>query len=172
MKKTISIIFYIMAIIFLFYYGFVELNSNRFMTTSGRLFLLCGSCLFLYLGALFLSKQRKNNKPMQINIWIFFIVYCILLITLTLFDPMWGRNGISINWTKESFNNYISTSVNLIPFKTIIRYIKDIFTSLLDTSNIFINLLGNLVCLMPFALFIPMIFKKINTRPKPGGYKY
>ena len=163
-NKIISIIFYIMSIIFLMYYGFVELSSNRFMSTFGRLFLLCGSCLFLYLGALLLSKYRKDNKPMRINLWIFFILYCGLLSTLTLFDPMWGRNGISIfEITKEAFNNYISSSVNLIPFKTIIGYIKDIFTSLLDTSTIFTNLLGNLVCLMPLALFIPMLFKKINN---------
>lgn len=166
-NKVISIIFYIMSIIFLMYYGFVELSSNRFMTTFGRLFLLCGSCLFLYLGAILLSKYRKDNKPMKINLWIFFILYCGLLITLTLLDPMWGRNGISIfEWTKEAFNNYISSSVNLIPFKTIIGYTKDIFTSLLDTSTIFANLLGNLVCLMPFALFIPMLFKKINNTKK------
>ena len=28
------------------------------------------------------------------------------------------------------------------------------------------NLLGNLVCMMPFALFIPMLFKKINNTKK------
>ena len=170
-NKIISIIFYIMSMVFLLYYGFIELSSNRFISAFGRLFLLCGSCLLLYLGALFLSKYRKDNKTMKINLWIFFILYCGLLITLTLFDPMWGRNGLSIfNWTQTDFskyfNYYIESSVNLIPFKTIIGYTKDIFTSLLDTSTIFVNLLGNLVCMMPFALFIPMLFKKINSTKK------
>ena len=170
-NKIISIIFYIMSMVFLLYYGFVELNSNMFMSAFGRLFLLCGSCLFLYLGALFLSKNRKDNKAMKVNLWIFFVLYCGLLITLTLFDPMWGRNGLSIfNWTQADFskyfNYYVESSVNFIPFKTIIGYTKDIFTSLLDTSTIFVNLLGNLVCMMPFALFIPMLFKKINSTKK------
>lgn len=170
-NKIISIIFYIMSMIFLLYYGYAELSSNIFMSAFGRLFLLCGSCLFLYLGALFLSKYRKDNKAMKINLWIFFILFCGLLITLTLFDPMWGRNGLSIfNWSQADFskyfNYYVESSVNLLPFKTIIGYTKDIFTSLLDTSTIFVNLLGNLVCMMPFALFIPMLFKKINNTKK------
>ena len=170
-NQIISIIFYILSVVFLLYYGYIELSSNIFMSTFGRLFLLCGSCLFLYLGALFLSKYRKDNKAMKINLWIFFILFCGLLITLTLFDPMWGRNGLSIfNWSQadfsKHFNYYVKSSVNLIPFKTIIGYIKDIFTSLLDTSNIFANLLGNLVCMMPFAFFIPMLFKKINNTKK------
>ncbi|MBQ7031948.1 MAG: VanZ family protein [Bacilli bacterium] len=170
-NQIISIIFYILSVVFLLYYGYIELSSNIFMSTFGRLFLLCGSCLFLYLGALFLSKYRNDNKAMKINLWIFFILFCGLLITLTLFDPMWGRNGLSIfNWSQadfsKHFNYYVKSSVNLIPFKTIIGYIKDIFTSLLDTSNIFANLLGNLVCMMPFAFFIPMLFKKINNTKK------
>ena len=170
-NKIISIIFYILSMVFLLYYGYVELSSNIFMSTFGRLFLLCGSCLFLYLGALFLSKYRKDNKAMKINLWIFFVLFCGLLITLTLFDPMWGRNGLSIfNWSQADFskyfNYYVESSVNLIPFKTIIGYTKDIFTSLLDTSNIFANLLGNLICMMPFAFFIPMLFKKINNAKK------
>lgn len=170
-NKIISIMFYILSTIFLIYYGCVELSSNMFMSTFGRLFLLCGSCLFIYLGALFLSKYRKDNKAMKVNLWIFFVLYCGLLITLTLFDPMWGRNGLSIfNWSQADFskyyNYYVESSVNLIPFKTIIGYTKDLFTSLLDTSTIFANLLGNLVCMMPFALFIPMLFKKINNTKK------
>lgn len=170
-NKIISIMFYILSTVFLIYYGYVELSSNMFMSTFGRLFLLCGSCLFIYLGALFLSKYRKDNKAMKVNLWIFFVLYCGLLITLTLFDPMWGRNGLSIfNWSQADFskyyNYYVESSVNLIPFKTIIGYTKDLFTSLLDTSTIFANLLGNLVCMMPFALFIPMLFKKINNTKK------
>ena len=106
-NKIISIMFYILSTVFLIYYGYVELSSNMFMSTFGRLFLLCGSCLFIYLGALFLSKYRKDNKAMKVNLWIFFVLYCGLLITLTLFDPMWGRNGLSIfNWSQADFSKY------------------------------------------------------------------
>lgn len=78
-----------------------------------------------------------------------------------------GRNGFNaFNWTKEGLDIYIDNSVNLIPFKTIIEYVQKIFTSLLDTSTIFLNLFGNMACLMPLALFIPMLFKKIDNTKK------
>ena len=170
-KKAISIIFYVLAVIFLLIYAWAEIMPNLMLSEMGRLFLLGGSCLFLYVGGFIKTKIENNNKAMRINLWIFFILYLVLLITLTLFDPMWGRNGLSIfNWSQTDFskyfNYYVESSVNLIPFKTIIEYIQKIFTSLLDTSTIFLNLFGNIACLMPLALFIPMLFKKIDTTKK------
>lgn len=162
-KRVISIIFYILAIVFILIYVGVELMQNISLSELGRLFLLCGSCLFLYFGALIKSKNENNNKVMKINLWIFFILYLLLFITLTLFDQFWGRNGFTIvNWNKELFNNYISNSLNIIPFKTIIEYIKA-FDSLLDTRAVMTNLLGNIIACMPFAFFLPLLFKKQNN---------
>ena len=167
MKKVISIIFYIFAIMFLTMYVFTEIAPHLMMSELARLFLLGGSCLFLYLGGLIKSKLENNNKPMKINLWIFFALYLILLITLTLFDPAWGRNGLNLfNWSEGYIDIYLDSAVNLIPFKTIIGYAKDLFVSLLDTSTIFLNLFGNLICLMPMALFIPMLFKKVDNTKK------
>ena len=166
-KKIVSIIFYILAVIFVAIYGFSEIAPHLMMSEMARLFLLGGSCLFLYLGGLIKSKIENNNKAMKINLWIFFALYLVLLITLTLFDPMWGRNGFNLfNWSGEYIDVYLENSVNLIPFKTIIGYAKDLFVSLLDTSTIFLNLFGNLVCLMPMALFIPMLFKRVDNTKK------
>lgn len=162
-KKVTSIIFYILAIAFILIYVGVELKQNILISELGRLFLLCGSCLFLYLGALIKSKNDNNNKAMKINLWIFFILYLLLFITLTLFDQFWGRNGLTIaKWNKELFDNYINNSLNIIPFKTIIEYIKA-FDSLLDTRAVMTNLLGNIVACMPFAFFLPLLFKKQNN---------
>jgi len=93
-KKTISIILYILAAMFLLIYSWAEIMPNLMLSETGRLFLLCGSCLFLYIGGLIKSKIEKNNKAMKINLWIFFILYLVLLITLTLFDPMWRQKWI------------------------------------------------------------------------------
>ena len=166
-KKAISIIFYVLAVIFLLIYAWAELMPHLMLSETGRLFLLGGSCLFLYVGGIIKSKIENNNKSMKFNLWIFFILYLVLLITLTLFDPMWGRNGFnSFNWTQEGLDIYLENSVNLVPFKTIIEYIQKIFTSLLDTSTIFLNLFGNIACLMPLALFIPILFKKVDNTKK------
>lgn len=166
-KKTISIIFYVLAVIFLLIYAWAEIMPHLMLSETGRLFLLGGSCLFLYVGGIIKSKIENNNKAMKFNLWIFFILYLVLLITLTLFDPMWGRNGFnSFNWTQEGLDIYLENSVNLVPFKTIIEYIQKIFTSLLDTSTIFLNLFGNIACLMPLALFIPILFKNVDNTKK------
>ena len=160
--KISAIILYIISGLFLIVYGIAELIPDFMLSEFGRLFLLCGSCFFLYFGGLLLSKYRKDNKAMKINLWIFFGLYLILLMTLILFDPMWGRNGISfINIFNDNFKVYIKESVNLIPFKTIITYIQQ-FDSLYSTKQILLNLLGNLAAFMPMAFFLPLLFDKQN----------
>ena len=135
---------------------------NFYLSEFGRLFLLCGSCFFLYFGGLLLSKINSNNKPMKINLWIFFILYIILLVTLTLFDSMWGRNGLSfINWFSDEFVYFLKHSINLIPFKTIIEFAKE-FNSMYSSRTILLNLFGNFIALMPMAFFLPLLFKKQN----------
>lgn len=157
MKKKInlvsSIIMYVVAILILLFYAISSFKIE--MVEFFRLILLCTSCLFLYFGGLLLSKYLGNNKPMKINLYIFFMLYLILLITLTLFDSSWGRNGFAI----KDFKVYIKQSVNLVPFKTIINYIKE-FNSMYSTRQIMFNLLGNICAFMPMALFLPLLFKK------------
>ena len=157
MKKKInlvsSIIMYVVAILILLFYAIASFKIE--MVEFFRLILLCTSCLFLYFGGLLLSKYLGNNKLMKINLYIFFMLYLMLLITLTLFDSSWGRNGFAI----KDFKVYIKQSVNLVPFKTIINYIKE-FNSMYSTRQIMFNLLGNICAFMPMALFLPLLFKK------------
>lgn len=159
-KKFFSIVLYIVACLFGFAYLISEFIPNFDLSEFGRLFLLCGSCFFLYFGGLLLSKFKENNKPMKINLWIFFLLYLILLVTLTLFDYMWGRNGFTfINWFSDEFIYFIKHSINLIPFKTIIEFIKE-FNSMYSNRTILLNLFGNFIAFMPMAFFLPLLFKK------------
>ena len=160
-KKIFSFIFYAIAGLFLMLYLIADRSATLHLSEFGRLFFLCGSCLFLYLGGLLLSKYKNNTKPMKINLWIFFGLYLVLLITLTLFDSMWGRNVGNLINTNVDYKQYFENTVNLIPFKTIIGYITE-FDSMYSTSSILFNLLGNLVALMPMAFFLPLLFKKQN----------
>ena len=150
---------YIMSVILLLIYTLLELIPSINQTEITRIILLCGSCLFMYIGGLKLSKQLDNNKPMKINLWIFFIIYLILLVTLTLFDPMWGRHGINYFIDTNSFKYYINHALNLIPFKTITIYINNLSYNALTKENILFNLVGNFICMMPLALFLPLLFK-------------
>lgn len=161
-KKYIgSVLFYIISILFFTYYIFGEIKTDFYLSTFGRLFLLGGSCLFCYFGSVLRSKAKKDQKVMKTNLWILFLFYLLLFVTLTLFDPLWGRNGFTIiNWSKELLENYIKNSLNLIPFTTIIQYIKQLFELAYPTENIIYNLLGNIICLMPLGIFLPLLFPK------------
>jgi glycopeptide antibiotics resistance protein len=158
-KKIFSFIFYGFAILFLILYFIADRSTTLHLTEFGRLFLLCGSCLFLYFGGFLLSKYKNNIKPMKINLWIFFGLYLLLLVTLTLFDSIWGRNGINLVNANINYKQYFENTVNLVPFKTIMMYIKQ-FDSMYDTRTVLLNLLGNIIALMPMAFFLPLLFKK------------
>ena len=150
MKEKISIIsssiFYLLAVLFIGIYFYIELIPNMAFDTTQRVFHFCLICLFIYLGSLLLSKYLKNNKPLKISLWIFFILYLILLITLVAFDYFRGN----------------SSSVNIIPFDTIRGYVKAFLNSSANLNIIVYNLVGNIVCLTPLAFFLPILFKKQN----------
>ena len=163
MLKKISIIgLYSIAVIILVMYAITEITPKFALTGIARVIILCSSCTCLYFAGLFLSKYKKNNKPMKINLWIFFILYVMLFITLTLFDGFYGRRGFtSIHWTKDLFRNYMQNSMNIIPFKTIIGYMK--FTNNTSIRIIITNIVGNIIACMPFAFFLPLLFKRQNN---------
>ena len=149
-----SIIMYVIAgLVLLFYF---DIGFIAKMTEVSRLVLLGVSSLFLYIGGVLLSKYLDNNKPMKINLYIFFGLYLILLITLTLFDSLWLRNGFNFS----GFDN-IQDRINLVPFKTIMTFVKE-FDSMYSTSQIMLNLFGNVCAFMPMALFLPLLFKRQN----------
>lgn len=160
-KKILIISLYIIAIIILVIYGIAEAIPKFDLSGMDRVILLCSSCAFLYFGGFLLSKYRKDNKPMKINLWIFFILYVLLFVTLTLFSGFYGRNGFTfVKWNKELFNNYIHNSLNLIPFKTIIGYIMP--SGNISNKAVIVNILGNIAACMPFGFFLPLLFEKQN----------
>lgn len=160
-KKISIILLYIIAIIILLIYGIAEVIPKFDLSGMNRAILLCSSCAFIYFGGLLLSKYINDNKPMKTNLWIFFILYVLLFITLTLFSGFYGRNGFTlVKWNKELFNNYIHNSLNLIPFKTIMEYIMP--PNNLLTRIVIVNILGNIFACMPFGFFLPLLFERQN----------
>lgn len=158
MKKTLmiisSIIFYLIGIIILGFYLYLELAPKVSMDELDRIILLFLLALFFYLGSLLLSKYLKNNKPMKFYLYFIFVLYLITLIKLTLFDRDYGRVGLNFfNWNKENIQVYLRNN-NLIPFKTIIEYIVR------QDRVALINLFGNIIAFAPMGLFLPLLFKK------------
>lgn len=157
-QKFRLFILYSAGAAFIAFYAAADFMPNFVLSTAERLALLCAGCFFLWAGGALFAKTTGNNKPMRINLWIFLLLYFALFITLTLFDPIWGRNGgFETIWTKEVFDRYIENSLNLVPFRTIREFL---FCG--DFRMIMVNLAGNLVCLMPLGILLPMISEKQN----------
>ena len=155
LSKMFAAASYVFAAALLMVYFAAELIPGFFLSTAGRLVLLCGCCAFLWLGGFLLTKESGNNRPMRINLWIFLGLFLMLFATLTLFDPMWGRNGGFIVWNRELFEAYVENQLNLIPFKTIIQFFRR------GTLGMFVvNIIGNTVCLMPLGILLPLISEK------------
>ena len=155
LSKPFAAISYIFAAALLAVYFGTEFVPSFFLSTAGRLVLLCMSCGFLWLGGFLLTKRSGNNRPMKINLRIFLGLYLLLFATLTLFDPLWGRNGGFVIWNKELFEMYVQNSLNLVPFKTVLQYFYRG-----TISQFVVNIIGNLVCLMPLGILLPLNFEK------------
>ena len=173
MKKKrfyiLSAIMYAAALLMIMGYCILEVNDHILFTPANRLFLLAGCCLFMYMGSRSLSKNLDKpykRKPYQINIIIWFFLYLVLLCTLTLFDDYFGRSGLFfMNWNRSAFRDYIRNYFNIIPFRTIGSFINGYVKGYINTYAFTYNILGNVAAFMPFAFFLPLIFKKQQSFP-------
>lgn len=164
-----SALMYAAALLMVIGYCVLEVNAHILFAPANRLFLLVGCCLFMYMGSRFLSSNLDKpykKKPYQINIIIWFLLYIVLLCTLTLFDDYFGRSGLFfMNWNSSAFHDYIKNYFNIIPFRTIGSFIKGYINGYTDSYTFTYNIFGNLAAFMPFAFFLPLIFKRQQFFP-------
>ena len=126
MYKRIIVVLYLVSLFILFYCIKIRLTPNISLKTDARLFLLLIVCIFIYIsGYLLVNKLNYSKKILKVNLFIYFLIYTVIIFTLTLFDEIYGRNGlIVIKWNKSLFDTYVKYSFNIIPFKTIKLYIN------------------------------------------------
>ncbi len=157
--KILPYFLYLISFVILGYYISLEIGSSFKVPTIFKLLCIVGSSIYIFFDSFILSKTHKNKtkKIKIISVWIIFVEYIILLIILILLDPSYGRGISSIFSKKSDILIYLNENSNFIPFKTIIDYIKT-----QNISFIIINVFGNIFAFMPFGIFLPLIFKKIN----------
>jgi glycopeptide antibiotics resistance protein len=66
------------------------------------------------------------------------------------------------DWNRELLSTYTKNSFNIIPFDTIKLFINGYINGVVTFKDFGVNIFGNLFALMPYGMFIPLIFKKIN----------
>ncbi len=96
-----------------------------------------------------------------------FLLYTLTVIDFTLINDSFGRSISNIFLTdKTEVSEYLSQRINLIPFATVKLFINAYRDSALQTHSVVENILGNFFVFMPFAFFVPQVFKKINSALK------
>ena len=106
------------------------------------------------------KNKLLKSKILKYGVAILFLLYVLLFFTLTLFNR---GEFISFKWNEDEYLNYINTSFNIIPFKTIRAYFKAFFKGNISTYLFLYNIFGNFFALMPFAIGLTMIFEKQNN---------
>ncbi len=159
-KKVIfGKILYIISFFIISFYLYIELGNIVFNPLI-RIFILLFNCIIMYIAAKLLS----NNKLFKFNLIVWFCLYIVFLLSLTLFDTYFNRNGINIfSLDKHMVKEYMNSSFNIIPFKTIKLYFNGYNGGYLSKSLFLYNMIGNLCALMPFSFFLPLLFKKQNN---------
>lgn len=101
------------------------------------------------------------KKVVKIIFGISFIFYLFALVMLLFVGVMFvGVRGHI--WTDLSLIEYIRTSSNFVPFKTISTYIMAMFDGSLNLGIPIKNLIGNLIMFLPMGIYLPYYIKKIN----------
>lgn len=93
-----------------------------------------------------------------------FLLYTLMVIDFTLINDNFGRSISNIFLEdKSTVNEYLSQKINLIPFATVKLFINAYKGDNLEILVVLENIFGNLFVFMPFAFFVPHIFKRINS---------
>lgn len=162
--KVLPIILYLLSFLILMFCVKKGLNYNTYLNINTKLMLLTISFIFIYIGGFLLVKKLGYDKKiLKINLIIYFLMYIFIVCMLTLFDDLYGRNGLMIiEWDKELLDYYLTQSFNIIPFKTVKLFVDGYNNGIVNLKAFISNIFGNLVVFMPFAIFLPRLFDSMK----------
>ena len=162
--EKLTVIFYVLSLFSLPIIIKLMLDNTITLRYSLRSILIIIICIVIYITSLKLVKKYGYDKSLlKMNLIIYFLVYIIMIFNLTLFDEIYGRQGLTaINWNREMLNKYFNNSFNIVPFRTIKLFIRGYNNGIVSNRAFYENIFGNILAFIPFSLFIPLIFKKID----------
>jgi glycopeptide antibiotics resistance protein len=101
------------------------------------------------------------KKIIKVVFSLSFVFYLFALVVLLFL----GTRGYI--WADLTLVEYIKSSSNFIPFKTISTYIKAFFDGSMNMDIPIKNLAGNLIMFLPMGIYLPYFIKRIN---KASGF--
>ena len=105
-------------------------------------------------------KSTKRLKARKIFTLIVFIFYIMILVNMLFYNRMRIRRFNAAETANAT--QYIRWSINLIPFKTIGKYINAFISGSLNKWIIIENLLGNILIFAPMGILLPCIFQGLR----------
>lgn len=112
------------------------------------------------------SRVIKLNRSVIVKsiLICLFLLYTFMVIDFTLINNSFGRDISNIFLAdRAKIQEYFSHKINFIPFATVKLFVNAYRDSNLETHIIIENILGNFLVFVPFAFFVPRIFKAINS---------
>ena len=154
-REWIQFILFIISGLFVSYFLILHV-------VHGSVFAKCITLLFSILGLItfMIYNKTKDNTNDQIMILIFFL-YVFQLCSVLFFEHGFGRHGMSYLYAPRNiYKAYFQNSCNFIPFRMILFYMTAFLKQTMSIKYLFLNVVGNFISFMPFALFIPLFFPK------------
>lgn len=146
------------------YYIYAEFFTGNSVSAVLRAGVLLLGCVMSTLAALEKNKALEKTaaeQNMRGVFLVFFVLYVAFVLNITLLDSFFGRSFHLIwNLKREEMIKYVSSSVNVIPFKTVMLYIKGFASHKVKAGDFALNIFGNLTAFMPFGLFLPLYAPK------------
>ncbi len=165
-KRRTERFLFILSSILLLLFAILEIGYHTFGILSRtailhRTVLLCGICLLFLLGARMATGRTKNTSYMRHTLLLCFLLYLYLILTFTLTDASLGRGRFEGYANGRAY--YMEHYVNLVPLRSIYTvYIKGFANGYVNSFYMLLNLLGNLCAFMPFALFLPLLWRPMR----------
>ncbi|WP_241138705.1 VanZ family protein [Bacillus mycoides] len=108
------------------------------------------------------AMQSSTQKYVQWIGWTLFLPYSfVLLFKLLLGRPAFYFGNLKYFFETGDWHSIHGGLINLIPFRSIIRYLTEFDSYNLDI--VLMNTLGNVIIFIPFGFLLPLLFKQINN---------
>jgi len=138
----------------------VFLRARELDSPLVQLAVLIVSSVLIYAGGVFMCRGTADPvRVMKRHLAAIFVLYLALLVNFTIFDGHFGRVSDG-GEAGIPFSEYFSRRVNLVPFRMIYRQTKALVAGNYLPRHFVVNVIGNLAAFAPFALFLPVFFKK------------
>ena len=144
-----------------------EISANFFIQPFYRVIIMILACVALYLAARFTGKEFFPERRKQLihgALSFSFVSYSAILVNFLFFETSFDRqHSLIFLQDKDTVVSYLKEFLNLEPFSMIKRYTNGYLIGTVSFEHFLMNIIGNFILFMPFAFFLPILFKKQNN---------